>query len=92
MNDIPLAVGWIQTGTGMGNDLKTLIFTVAIPVMCGAFVLIVGWKTKAPGPTIMAVIFAAIVWGGSANMDTLKNKTTDDITHYDGTTRIGGDQ
>ncbi|MFB7224575.1 hypothetical protein [Streptomyces sp. NPDC056227] len=32
----------------------------------------------------MAVIFAAIVWGGAANMDTLKDKTTEDITQYDG--------
>lgn len=84
MHDITLAAGWIQTGTGLGNDIKALIFNVAIPVLCGAFVVIVGWKTKAPGPTIMAVIFAAIVWGGAANMDTLKDKTTEDITQYDG--------
>lgn len=81
---VTLAAGWIQTGTGLGNDIKNLIFNVAIPVLCGGFVVIVGWKTKAPGPTIMAVIFAAIVWGGSANMDTLKDKTTEDITQYDG--------
>ncbi|MFE2498806.1 hypothetical protein [Streptomyces scopuliridis] len=82
---VTLAAGWIQTGTGLGNDLKNLIFNVAIPVLCGFFVVIVGIKTKAPGPTIMAVIFAAIVWGGSANMDTLKDKTTEDISQYDGT-------
>ncbi|MFB7225811.1 hypothetical protein [Streptomyces sp. NPDC056227] len=53
MHDITLAAGWIQTGTGLGNDIKALIFNVAIPVLCGAFVVIVGWKTKAPGPTIV---------------------------------------
>ncbi|MFB7453249.1 hypothetical protein [Streptomyces sp. NPDC056194] len=79
-----LAAGWIQTGTGLGNDIKGLIFNVAIPVLCGIFVIVVGWKTKAPGPTIMAVIFAAIVWGLSANMAALKNKTTEDITNYNG--------
>lgn len=79
---ITLAAGWIQTGTGLGNDIKGLIFEVAIPVLCGLFVVVVGWKTKAPGPTIMAVIFAAIVWGLSANMPALKNKTTEDIVHY----------
>ncbi|WP_432095623.1 hypothetical protein [Streptomyces sp. bgisy100] len=87
-----LAAGWIQTGTGLGNDLKDLIFNVAIPVLCGAFVVIVGVKTKSPGPTIMAVIFAAIVWGGSANMDTLKDKTTEDINQYDGGGAGTGDQ
>lgn len=84
MHDVILAAGWIQTGTGLGNDIKNLIFNVAIPVLCGFFVVVVGIKTKAPGPTIMAVIFAAIVWGGSANMDALKDKTTEDITQYDG--------
>ncbi|MFF3326966.1 hypothetical protein [Streptomyces sp. NPDC002889] len=84
-----LAAGWIQTGTGLGNEIKDLIFNVAIPVLCGAFVVIVGIRTKAPGPTIMAVIFAAIVWGGSASMDsTLKDKVTEDIQKYDG----GGQQ
>ncbi|GEB57386.1 hypothetical protein [Streptomyces gardneri] len=79
---ITLAAGWIQTGTGLGNDVKGLIFNVAIPVLCGIFVIVVGWKTKAPGPTIMAVIFAGIVWGLSSNMGALKDKTTEDITNY----------
>ncbi len=79
---ITLAAGWIQTGTGLGTDIKSLIFDVAIPALCGIFVVVVGWKTKAPGPTIMAVIFAAIVWGLSANMGALKNKTTEDIVQY----------
>ncbi|MFI8769465.1 hypothetical protein ACIGN6_31800 [Streptomyces sp. NPDC053792] len=81
---LTLAAGWIQTGTGLGNDIKSLIFNIAIPVMCGIFVIVVGWKTKAPGPTIMAVIFAGIVWGLSANMGALKDKTTEDITTYNG--------
>ncbi|MFB7356143.1 hypothetical protein ACFU5Y_15675 [Streptomyces gardneri] len=81
---ITLAAGWIQTGTGLGNDVKGLIFNVAIPVLCGIFVIVVGWKTKAPGPTIMAVIFAGIVWGLSSNMGALKDKTTEDITNYNG--------
>ncbi|MEU2391892.1 hypothetical protein [Streptomyces sp. NPDC007369] len=90
---ITLAAGWIQTGTGLGNDIKSLIFNVAIPVLCGLFVLVVGWRTKAPGPTIMAVIFAAIVWGLSANMATLKNKTTEDIVQYQGgPNAVRGDQ
>ncbi|MFD9047867.1 hypothetical protein ACFVVP_25905 [Streptomyces sp. NPDC058128] len=88
-----LAAGWIQTGTGLGNDIKGLIFNVAIPTLCGVFVVVVGWKTKAPGPTIMAVIFAAIVWGLSANMAVLKNKTTEDITQYQkGSTPVPSDQ
>ncbi|MDH6710926.1 hypothetical protein P3T27_007677 [Kitasatospora sp. MAA19] len=88
MHDVVLAGGWISTGTSLGNDIKALIFTVGIPVLCGLFVLVVGWKTKAPGPTIMACILAAVVWGLSANMDTLQNKTVEDITHYDSTSTV----
>ncbi|MET9427885.1 MULTISPECIES: hypothetical protein [unclassified Streptomyces] len=94
---VTFAAGWIQTGTGLGNDIKDLIFNVGIPALCGLFVLVIGFKTKAPGPTIMAVILAAIVWGGAANMDALKDKTAEDITQYDGggggqLTVPGGDQ
>ncbi|MFJ2061249.1 hypothetical protein ACIOMM_35790 [Streptomyces sp. NPDC087908] len=81
---LTLAAGWIQTGTGLGNDIKSLIFNVAIPVLCGIFVIVVGWKTKAPGPTIMVVILAGIVWGLSSNMGALKDKTTEDIITYNG--------
>ncbi|MFF3070075.1 hypothetical protein ACFVSN_30630 [Kitasatospora sp. NPDC057904] len=88
MHNAVLAAGWITTGTGLGNDFKALIFTVGIPVLCGIFVMVVGWKTKAPGPTIMAVILATVVWGLSANMDTLKDKATEDVTHYDSTPAV----
>ncbi|MFF9594083.1 hypothetical protein ACF1FX_33720 [Streptomyces sp. NPDC014646] len=89
MNEtVTLAAGWIQTLQGLGLDLKDLIFNVGIPVLCGLFVLVVGFKSKAPGPTIVAVIFGAIVWGGAANMGALKDKTSEDIVQYDG----GGQQ
>lgn len=89
-----LAVDWITFGTNLGTDLKTLIFMVLIPVLCGVFVLVVGWKTRAPGPTLMAVIFAGIVWGLSANMATIKDTTGDTVKQYDGggSTVIEGDQ
>ncbi|MFI0742370.1 hypothetical protein ACH4PU_30490 [Streptomyces sp. NPDC021100] len=90
---VTLAAGWIGTLSGFGTDLKGLIFNIGIPVLCGFFVLVVGVRTKAPGPTIMAVIFAAVVWGLSANMAALKDKTSEDITHYDGGTTVRrGDQ
>ncbi|QES51971.1 hypothetical protein DEJ50_33225 [Streptomyces venezuelae] len=81
---VTLAAGWIETVAGLGTDIRGLIFNVAIPVLCGIFVVVIGWKTKAPGPTIMAAIFAGILWGLSSNMDTLKNKTTEDIVQYQG--------
>ncbi|GAB2711679.1 hypothetical protein [Kitasatospora kifunensis] len=90
-----LAAGWIATFTGLGNDTKSLIFTVLIPVLCGLFVLVVGFRTKSPGPTIMAVIMAAVVWGLSANMGTLQGKAVQDINQYNGGTNSSvqkGDQ
>ncbi|MEW1914203.1 hypothetical protein AB0442_38280 [Kitasatospora sp. NPDC085895] len=83
MHTMVLAAGWISTGRGLGGDIRDLIFNVGIPVLCGLFVLVVGWKTRAPGPTIVACILAAVVWGLAAHMDTLKDKATEDITHYD---------
>lgn len=91
---VTLAAGWIPSLSGLGVDIKDLIFNIVIPAMCGGFVVFVGWKAKAPGPTIMACILAAIVWGLSANMDALQEKTAEDITQYDGNTLTppGGDQ
>ncbi|MDH6122962.1 hypothetical protein [Kitasatospora sp. GAS204B] len=86
MNDTALAAGWIATFTGIGTDAKGLIFTILIPALCGAFVLLVGFRTKSPGPTIMACILAAIVWGLSANMSTLQGKAVQDINSYNGGT------
>ncbi|MGW4784881.1 hypothetical protein [Streptomyces sp. NPDC004230] len=91
---LTLATDWITIGTGLGTDVKALIFNVFIPVLCGIFVLVVGVKTKAPGPTLMAVIFAGIVWGLSANMAAIKDTTGDTVKQYDGGTHsvIKGDQ
>jgi hypothetical protein len=95
MQSVTLAADWITIGTGFGTDMKTLIFNVFIPVLCGIFVLVVGFKTRAPGPTLMAVIFAGVVWGLSANMATIKDTTGDTVKQYDtggGNTVIEGDQ
>ena len=86
VHNIVLADGWIATFTGLGNAGKALIFTVLIPALCGLFVLVVGFRTKSPGPTIMACILAAIVWGLSANMGTLQGKAVQDINQYNGGT------
>ncbi|MFJ2007996.1 hypothetical protein [Streptomyces chartreusis] len=95
MNDnVTLAADWFSILNGIGTDARFLIFEVAIPVLCGIFVWVIGWKTRAPGPTIMAVIFAGIVWGLSANLDTLRDTTGDTVTQYDkgGGSVIEGDQ
>lgn len=95
MQTTTLAVDWITFGTGLGTDLKGLIFNIGIPVLCGIFVLVVGWNTRSPGPTLMAVIFAGVVWGLSANMATIKDTTGDTVKQYDsgtGSTVIQGDQ
>ncbi|CAM5676705.1 hypothetical protein SANTM175S_09030 [Streptomyces antimycoticus] len=48
--------------------------------MCLIFVVVVGFKTRAAGPTILSVILAAMVWWGAANMDLLSDKTGEDVT------------
>jgi hypothetical protein len=89
------AVGWMTTLRGIGTDGKDLIFNILIPVLCGIFVLVVGFRTKSPGPTIMAAILATVLWGLTANMATLKDKSVQDINQYSGTTSttsVKGDQ
>ncbi|MFE2693689.1 hypothetical protein [Streptomyces mirabilis] len=89
------AADWITIGTGLGTDMKTLIFTVLIPLLCGVFILVVGFKTRAPGPTLMAVIFAGIVLGLSLSLGAIGDSTKDTIKQYNGGggfTVIPGDQ
>jgi uncharacterized membrane-anchored protein YitT (DUF2179 family) len=90
-----LAADWITIGTGFGSDLKTLIFTILIPVLCGIFIVVVGLKTRAPGPTLMAVIFAGIVLGLSLSIDTIGETTSDTVDQYNdggGGDFVQGDQ
>jgi hypothetical protein len=92
METVTLAAGWIGTLSGLGSDIKWLIFNLGIPIMCGAAVLVAGWKSKAPGPTLITAVFAAALWGLSANMDALSGKAVEDIEHYDkAPTTIQGD-
>lgn len=92
METVTLAAGWIGTLGAIGTAIKWLIFNVGIPCMCGAFVLFIGLKVRAPGPTIIAAILAAVVWGISANMDSLSGKAAEDLEHYDNApTTIQGD-
>jgi hypothetical protein len=92
---VTLAADWITIGTGLGTDIKTLIFKVGIPALCGLFIFVVGLKTRAPGPTLMAVLFAGIVLGLSLSIDTLGESTSDTVDKYNdggGSTVIQGDQ
>lgn len=82
MEHTTLAADWITIGSGFGSDLKTLIFTILIPALCGIFIVVVGLKTRAPGPTLMAVIFAGIVLGLSLSIDTIGETTSDTVDQY----------
>ncbi|GAA3372109.1 hypothetical protein GCM10017744_102260 [Streptomyces antimycoticus] len=82
MNQLAV-IGNIETARMLSADLKNLILYGVIPLMCLIFVVVVGFKTRAAGPTILSVILAAMVWWGAANMDLLSDKTGEDVTQYD---------
>ncbi|MBL1086750.1 hypothetical protein JK359_33125 [Streptomyces actinomycinicus] len=82
MQSVTLAADWITIGNGFGADLKTLIFKVGIPALAGMFILFIGFKTRAPGPTIMAAIFAGIMVGLSLSINTTAQVTSDTINQY----------
>jgi hypothetical protein len=95
MQSVTLAADWITIGTGLGADIKTLIFKVFIPVLGGIFILAVGVKTRAPGPTIMAAIFAGIMVGLSLSINTTAQVTSDTVNQYNnggGGAVVQGDQ
>lgn len=95
MQSVTLAADWITIGSNLGTDTKTLIFKVLIPLLCGVFILVVGAKTRAPGPTLMAVIFAGIVLGLSLSINTIGQTTSDTINEYNnggGGNVVQGDQ
>ncbi|MCA1219299.1 hypothetical protein [Streptomyces sp. 8L] len=89
-----LATDWIQVGTGLGTDTKSLILVVLIPLAAVFFVLVVAFKTRAPGPTIMTTILAGIVVGLSLSITLMGNMTSQTITHYEhgGSHFSGADQ
>ncbi|WP_331758899.1 hypothetical protein [Streptomyces anulatus] len=84
MDTTNLAADWFGIGKGLGGDTLALIYDFGIPVLCGLFVIVVGFRTREPRATIVAVIFAGIVGGMAAQMDFLNDTTAETITNYDG--------
>lgn len=74
-----LAAGWIDTGRNLGTNLEGLLLNVGVPLMATISVLVVWVKTRSAPAAIVAVVLAAIVSWGAANMDTLSNKTGQDV-------------
>ncbi|MEU5108479.1 hypothetical protein AB0H07_40525 [Streptomyces sp. NPDC021354] len=76
-------IGNVETARLLSVDLQNLFLYGAIPVMCLAFIVVVGFKTRAPGPTIVSVLLAGVVWWGASNLELLSDKTGKDVTQYD---------
>ncbi|NGN63190.1 hypothetical protein G5C51_04610 [Streptomyces sp. A7024] len=88
----PLAAdGFLDWLGNIGTDMTGLILKVGIPGLCVLFVLVVGWRTRAPGPTIAAVLLAAVVWGGAWNLDQLSELAGNDISDYNDEAPRDGD-
>ncbi|MEV7253708.1 hypothetical protein [Streptomyces cyaneofuscatus] len=94
METTTLAANWFGIGQSFGSDLLTLIYDYGIPVLCGVFVIVVGFRTREPRATIVAVIFAGFVAGLASQMDFLSTTTAETITNYDGgsISQMDGDQ
>ncbi|WP_329307946.1 hypothetical protein [Streptomyces microflavus] len=94
METTNLAVDWFGIGQGLGSDALVLIYDYGIPLLCGLFVIVVGFRTREPRATIVAVIFAGFVAGLASQMDFLSTTTAETITNYDGgsLSQMDGDQ
>ena len=76
-----LADGWITTGRTLGNNLESLLLDVAVPLMAVVSVLVVWVKTRSAPAAIVAVVLAAIVIWGATNLQTLSDKTGQDVNN-----------
>lgn len=77
--DSALALGIIGDAALLSEDLIALFKNNVIPLMGLLFVALVGKNTKAFGPTLVAVIAAAVIWWATENMELLKDKTGEDL-------------
>lgn len=89
MNELAV-IGNIETARLLSTELQNLFLYGVIPLMCLVFIAVVGFKTRAAGPTILSVILAAMVWWGASNLDLLSDKTGKDVTQYDNGVRPAG--
>lgn len=74
-----IAAGVIGDARALGEDIQDLLVTTVMSVMCTAFVIMTMWKTKAFGPSLVALIAAAVVWAGVMNMTVFRDKAKEDV-------------
>ncbi|PBO20475.1 hypothetical protein CLM83_00225 [Streptomyces albidoflavus] len=92
MDSVNLSAGWIESLNLMGTDVKTLLLVVGVPVLGLVFIIWAGWRSKAPGPTILAAILATVVVGLALDMEGNAGKIGEDINNYEGGSTVIGDQ
>lgn len=79
MNSIVMAAGVLDDVTSLGGDVNDILVNVAPPIAGAAFVLYVWGQTKSPLKALVATVMAGAIWWGIANMETLRDKTGEDI-------------
>ncbi|MFJ7003913.1 hypothetical protein ACIQWY_28385 [Streptomyces albidoflavus] len=92
MDSVNLSAGWIESLNLMGTDVKTLLLVVGVPVLGLVFIIWAGWRSKGPGPRILAAILAAVVVGLALDMEGNAGKIGEDIDNYEGGSTVIGDQ
>ncbi|MGW7068845.1 hypothetical protein ACWGII_38005 [Streptomyces sp. NPDC054855] len=79
MHNIVIAAGVLGDVKDIGTDVKGLLVNVAPPIAGALFVLYVWGQTKSPLKALVAAVMAGAIWWGIANMETLRDKTGEDL-------------
>lgn len=73
-----LLAGVIDSGGDLATKIDTVLKTSVLSLMCTFFVIVTGFKSKRVGPTVVAVIGAAIVWWAVMDITVLRDQVGDD--------------
>ncbi|MFD4482803.1 hypothetical protein ACFWPU_42780 [Streptomyces sp. NPDC058471] len=79
MDSLIVAAGVLDDVTSLGGDVNDILVNVAPPIAGALFVLYVWGQTKSPLKALVAAVMAGAIWWGIANMETLRDKTGEDI-------------
>ncbi|MGW7276631.1 hypothetical protein ACWGH5_39825 [Streptomyces sp. NPDC054864] len=79
MNNLVMAAGVLDDVKSIGSDVSGLLVNVAPPIAGAVFVLYIWGQTKSPLKALFAAVMAGAIWWGIANMETLRDKTGEDL-------------
>ncbi|MCX4673671.1 hypothetical protein OG453_44760 [Streptomyces sp. NBC_01381] len=83
MESLVMAAGVLDDVKSIGTDFNDILVNVAPPIAGALFTLYIWGQTKSPLKAFVAAVMAGAIWWGIANMETLRDKTGEDLDRKD---------